>query len=93
MVYVKCHEFTRVFVGSCACDLDIVIGFLVFGVTVKEYVENQKMEYQDMKENEKRERQRIKQMEANPQMRGKKMTPIATSAMTHWPVSSRPATG
>ena len=51
--------------------------FLVFGVPVKQYVENQKMEYQDMKENEKRERQRLKQLELNGQLKGKKMTPLA----------------
>ena len=50
--------------------------FQVFGIPVKQYLENLKMEYQDIKENEKRERQRLKQMELNPQLKGKKVTPI-----------------
>jgi vacuolar-type H+-ATPase subunit I/STV1 len=50
--------------------------FEVFGIPVKQYLENLKMEYQDMKENEKKERQRLKQMEINGQLKGKKMTPI-----------------
>ncbi|XP_054168403.1 protein regulator of cytokinesis 1-like [Oppia nitens] len=51
--------------------------FDVFGIPVKQYLENLKMEYQDMKENEKKERQRHRQMEINGQLKSKKMTPVS----------------